>query len=349
MAYTIWAIAESSLTITGASGGNGLDGITQGDGTHLVGATIVWNGGGWEAIAVADDDANFHDNDGGQRVTQTVFGVSYTDRVIEAEYVIILRDPEGNDYTAVGVNVNEPGQSPAYGTIEGLAFIGQRPPIGVSLEVVEAREGPGSSAQGPAPADTYYAPPCFTDGVLIRTAEGARPVETLGPGDLVWTADGGPKPLRLLLSRRVDAGALAADPSLAPILIRAGALGQGRPARDMRVSPQHRILVSDWRSALHWGAEEVLVPARALVDGARVVVDPSAREVVYHHLVFDRHEIVESEGILSESYLPGAQTLGGLTFAERLAAVGVGRPARPGVRRTEGALLAARDGTARRG
>ena len=342
MAYTIWAIAESSLTITGTSGGNGLDGVTQGDGSHLVGATIVWSGGGWEPISVADNDSNFDDNDTSQRVSQTIFGVSYNNRIIEAEYTIVLRDPDGNEYTAVGVNVNEPGQNPSYGTVEGLAFIGARPPAGVPLEVVEAREGPGSQGQPPEPAANYFAPPCFTAGAMIRTGDGARPVETLRPGDPVWTADGGIRPLRLLLSRAIDAAQLAADPSLLPILIRAGALGPGRPARDLRVSPQHRILVSDWRSVLHWGTDEVLVPARALVDGRRVEVDRSARDVVYYHLVFDRHEIVESEGLLSESYLPGAMTLGGLSFPERLAVAGVGLPARPGVGRTEGALLAPR-------
>jgi hypothetical protein len=344
MAYTIWAIAESTLTITGTTGGNGLDGLTQGDGSHLVGATIVWHGGGWEEIAVADNDPNFDDNDTSQRVTQTIFGVAYSDRIIEAEYTIVLRAPDGTEYIAVGVNVNEPGQSPAYGTVEGLAFLGARPPIGVELEVIEAREGPGSQGQPTSPADGFYVPPCFTAGALIRTQDGARPVETLRPGDPVWTADGGIKPLRLLLSRAIDAAQLAADPSLHPILIGAGALGPGRPTRDLRVSPQHRILVTGWRSALHWGTDEVLVPARALVDGRLVKVDPSVRKLVYYHLVFDRHEIVESEGILSESYLPGALTLGGLTFPERVAVAGVGMSARPGIGRTEGALLAPRGG-----
>ena len=353
MAYTIWAVAESSLTITGTTGGNGLDGVTQGDGSHLDGATITWEGGGWDEILVRDNDTRFDDNDGNQVLdgAQSVFGVSYSNgRLIEAEYVIVLRDPDGNTYTAIGVNVNEPGQSPAYGTVEGLAFVNAPPPAGVPLTVISSREGPGSSGQPALPAANVYAPPCFTTGVLIRTAEGVKPVETLVSGDLVWTADGGPKPIRLLLSRRISAADLRADPALRPILIRASAFGPGRPARDLRVSPQHRILVSDWRAPLLWGAEEVLVPARALVDGGKVVVDVEAREVTYFHLVFDAHEIVESEGLLSESYLPGAATLRGLSTAERSAVARRIPPARPGVRGVEGALLArARSETARLG
>jgi hypothetical protein len=340
MAYTIWAVARSALTITGTSGGSGLSGLTQGDGAHLVGATIVWNGGGWQEIAVADNDANFDDNDTGQRVTQSVWGVTYNNRVIEAEYQIILRAPDGTTYTAIGVNVNEPGGGSSFATVEGLAFIGQAPPVGVSLTVVSAREGPGSSGQPATQAPVYYVPPCFTPGVLIRTERGARPVESLAPGDLVWTLDGGPRPLRRLLSRHIGAAELAADPALRPVVIRAGALGPGRPARDLRVSPQHRVLLSGWRSALIAGADEVLVPARALADGVRAAVDWSAGEVTYLHLVFDRHEIVESEGMLSESYLPGPLTLAGLAPEERVTIPDRLPAARPGARGAEARLLA---------
>ena len=344
MAYTIWAVAESSLIITGTSGGNGLDGVTQGDGSHLVGATIIWNGGGWDRIEVRDNDDNFDDNDGNQRLDdnpQTVFGVSYSGRpLIEAEYVLELIGPDGTVYRAIGVNVNEPGQSPAFGTVEGLAFVGPPPPPGVSLTVERAFEGPGASGRPILPAADVYVPPCFTPGVLIRTATGAQAVETLRPGDPVWTADGGPRPLLRLLSSAFGPEELRARPALRPVLIRANAFGPGRPRRDLRVSPQHRLLLRDWRAALNWGAEEVLVPARALVDGRRILVDQLADRVTYLHLVFAAHEIVESEGLLSESYLPGAVTLAGLAPRDLLAVAGIGGPARPGVRVWEGALLA---------
>ncbi len=341
MAYTIWAVARSALTITGTSGGSGLSGITQGDGSHLVGADIVWSGLGWQQITVADNDPNFDDNDTGQIVNQTIFNVNYVNRIIEAEYVIVLQAPDGKTYTAVGVNVNEPGTSPTYATVEGLAFIGARPPADVPLRVISAREGPGSQGQAAVPAANYYVPPCFTPGVLIRTEAGPRPVESLRPGDAVWTVDGGMRPLRQVLCRRFGAGDLAADPALRPVVIRAEALGPGRPSRDLRVSPQHRVLVTGWRSALMAGAEEVLVPARSLIDGVRVTVDETAEEVTYLHLVFDRHEIVESEGLLSESYLPGPLTLAGLAPEERSAVPEGLAAARPGVRGAEGALLLA--------
>jgi hypothetical protein len=157
---------------------------------------------------------------------------------------------------------------------------------------------------------------------------------------MIWTLDHGYQPLRRLLSRRIGAAELAADPALRPVVIRARALGPGRPTRDLRVSPQHRVLVTGWRSALVAGTDEVLVPARALLDGARAAVDWEAEEVTYLHLVFDRHEIVESEGIMSESYLPGPLTLAGLAPEERDAIPASLAPARPGARGMEAALLA---------
>lgn len=338
MAYSIWVVPEASFTI---GGGESLDGVTQGDGTHLLGETITFDGGGWTEVFIADNDDDFDDNDGNQRLdfAQTIFGTSYANNTaVEAEYTLILTDGT-NTYTLIAFNVNEPGHTPAYGTIEGVAFVGDPPPIGVPLTVVDTAEGPGGTGEPPVPNPDIYVPPCFTPGTLIRTACGPRPVEDLRPGDLVWTADAGLHPLRHLLSRTIPPSALAADPALRPVLIRADAFGPGRPARDLRVSPQHRILIADWRAPLHWGAEEVLVPARALVDGARVRIDDVASSVIYLHLVFDRHEIVESEGLLSESYLPGPLTMRGL-FADERAAVGRTLPAvRPGVRGTEAGVL----------
>ena len=150
---------------------------------------------------------------------------------------------------------------------------------------------------------------CFARGTRIETPRGPVAVEDLRPGDLVLTRDRGAQPLRWVGSSRVDGGTLASTPRLRPIRIRAGALGQHAPAQDLLVSPQHRILVRSKIAQRMFGAAEVLVAAKQLVllDGIDVAEDLA--EIEYFHLLFDRHEVVISNGAETESLYTGPQAL----------------------------------------
>lgn len=145
--------------------------------------------------------------------------------------------------------------------------------------------------------------PCFVAGTLIDTPEGMRPVESLRPGDLVLTQDEGPQPIRWAGSRTV-----AALGNFAPIRIAAGSFGA---ERDVLLSPQHRVLVRDVLADLLFGEPEVLVAAKDLLNGRTVTVEEGG-EVTYVHLLFDRHQVIFSEGMPSESFLPGPQVMGSL-------------------------------------
>lgn len=183
---------------------------------------------------------------------------------------------------------------------------------------------------------------CFTDGTLIATPDGPRPVETLRPGDLVTTLDHGPRVLRWI-GRRTVAGRGPA----APVRIAAGTLGNDR---DLVVSQQHRMLVSGWRAQLFAGSDEVLVAARHLVNGDTIRIAPCA-QVTYVHLLFDRHEIVLAEGAPSESFHPGTIALTRLDeqtrdellslFPELVGLGAGGKTARPCVSAWEGRAIAA--------
>lgn len=140
--------------------------------------------------------------------------------------------------------------------------------------------------------------PCFVAGTRILTPSGEVAVEELQPGDLVLTHDDGPQPLRWIGRRRV-----AATGAFAPIRIRAGTFGAHRT---LKVSPQHRILLRDSLAELLFGETEVLVAAKDLVNDRSVTVCEGG-SVAYVHLLFDRHQVVWSEGLASESYLPGPQ------------------------------------------
>lgn len=141
--------------------------------------------------------------------------------------------------------------------------------------------------------------PCFVAGTAIRTPNGEVAVETLLPGDLVMTQDDGPQPLRWIGRRTV-----AAEGSFAPVHIRAGTFGDHR---DLMVSPLHRILIRDSLSELLFGESEVLIAAKDLIND-RSIRYKSGGEVEYVHLLFDRHQVIFSEGLATESFLPGPQT-----------------------------------------
>ncbi|KMW60634.1 iron-regulated protein frpC [Candidatus Rhodobacter oscarellae] len=143
--------------------------------------------------------------------------------------------------------------------------------------------------------------PCFVAGTMILTPEGERPVEALQAGDLVMTQDNGPQVLRWVGGRNDYA-----QYDHAPIRIAAHTFGLHRT---LLVSPQHRILIRDPLSELMFGDGEVLVAAKHLVNG-RTVTRQFGGQVHYVHLLFDEHQVVFSEGLPSESFLPGPQTTG---------------------------------------
>ena len=144
-----------------------------------------------------------------------------------------------------------------------------------------------------------------------------RFAETLQPGDLVETRDHGFQPLRWIGKRHLTPRELRARPALQPIRIAAGALFGSGPDRPLTVSPQHRVLVSGVRAELYFGEDEVLVPAKHLLGLPGVSRDCPEAGVTYVHLLFDRHELVVSNGAWTESFQPAEKTVSALDAATR--------------------------------
>lgn len=140
--------------------------------------------------------------------------------------------------------------------------------------------------------------PCFVVGTRILTPDGEVAIETLQPGDMVITRDRGAQPIRWIGQRRVPA-----EGSFAPIHIAENALGRHRA---LRLSPLHRVLIRDARAELYFGETEVLVAARDLVND-HTIRPVEGGMVDYVHMLFDQHEVVYSEGLETESFLPGPQ------------------------------------------
>ncbi|MGC1505069.1 MAG: Hint domain-containing protein [Sulfitobacter sp.] len=149
---------------------------------------------------------------------------------------------------------------------------------------------------------------CFAQGTSISTETGPVQVQKLEIGDMVETRDGGFQPIAWIGQTTV-----AATGDFAPIVITKGALGNDR---DLVVSPQHAILLTDWRAELLFGQVEVLVRAVDLL-GHDGVYRRTGGSVTYYHILFDAHHLVRSEAIWSESLYPGDMTLQSVNAAAR--------------------------------
>ena len=136
---------------------------------------------------------------------------------------------------------------------------------------------------------------CFGPGTLIETPDGQVAVETIRPGDAVVTVEGGrrvPRAVTWVGRRRLDLTRHPKPDTVAPVRVRAGALGENLPRRDLLLSPDH---------ALH--VDGVLIPAKRLTNGMTIVREQSLSSITYYHVELERHTLLLAEGVETESYL----------------------------------------------
>ncbi|APX89264.1 hemolysin-type calcium-binding protein [Brevirhabdus pacifica] len=150
---------------------------------------------------------------------------------------------------------------------------------------------------------------CFTESTRIDTPDGPRLVQELEAGDWVRTKDNGAQQIVWRGHRRMSGARLYAMPELRPVRIAAGALGDRRPDGDLLVSPQHRVMVRGPLARALFNEPEVLVAAEHLLNDRSVTVEYNLSETVYHHLMFDRHQVLWANGVECESFHPANTTL----------------------------------------
>ncbi len=177
-----------------------------------------------------------------------------------------------------------------------------------------AAEGNGSGFRSAdQDAANSYRYICFGAGTMIATDRGLQDVAGLGIGSRLLTLDHGFQPL-VWIGRKTVPGI---GPN-APVVCAAGSLGNRQP---LMLSPQHRLLWASARTDLMYGAPQVLVPAKALINGDTIRSAPRPM-VTYVHLMLERHEILNAaDGAACESLLAGdmAQQVVGAPFTRGVA------------------------------
>ena len=152
---------------------------------------------------------------------------------------------------------------------------------------------------------------CFLAGTRIATPDGEKPVESLRAGDLVLNPAGKPAAIRWLGISTV--ATRFADPRRSmPIRIKAGALGDELPRRDLLVSPAH---------ALYFAG--ILIQAGAMVNGVSIVREPAMPErFCYYHVEMETHQLILAEGAATETFVDNAGRMNFDNWAEHEALYG---------------------------
>jgi Hint domain len=328
----VWGVAQyyfeiytfgSTLGVDNDAYGTGSDGFVVSGGANNA-QNNAWGSmqnGGWSVgpssgaefyltnsatkigIWVSDDDAFLQDGAGDTGAAQvlvypvTINGVTFpAGSRVELEYAVDTdAGGDGADYYIVrlgGNGLTEEQGDTGYnvGILETTSDSLQK----MTVYHVD------TSIDGPSLA--YLSALCFVNGTGIATPAGPVSVEDLRPGDKVSTLDHGAQEVRWIGRRTVSLSDQLVNPDLCPIRFEAGAVGNDRP---LLVSPQHRMLIRDWRAQLWYGEDEILVAAKALVNGETIRQVTMPQGFTYYHLLFDHHEILLADGAWSESFHPG--------------------------------------------
>jgi len=171
------------------------------------------------------------------------------------------------------------------------ANLGADPTLNVTTTTEGAATVDAANAGNGEVVITYEGLPCYRRGSRILTERGSIAVEDLRIGDRVVTASGGLRPVVWLGHRAIDCRRYRNARTVWPVRVAANAFAEGRPARDLWLSPGHSVAIDD-----------VLMQIRALVNG-RSVAQIETAEVEYWHVELDAHDILLAEGLPAESYL----------------------------------------------
>jgi hypothetical protein len=138
-------------------------------------------------------------------------------------------------------------------------------------------------------------PVCYMEGTRIQAEHGEVAIESLRPNDRVVVRRDGVdvlEPVTWIGRTSIDLSRHARPEQAAPVRIKAGALAENVPARDLVVSPEHCMIVTGR-----------CVPAKLLLNSGSITREFPPAPFHYYHLELARHGILIAEGAEAESYL----------------------------------------------
>lgn len=132
---------------------------------------------------------------------------------------------------------------------------------------------------------------CFLSGTLITTKDGLKKVEDIQIGDYVQALEGDSFTARRVININ-KAIILVRHNDYYPVCIKKHAFADNVPSQDLYVTSEHCLYIDGF-----------FVPARMLVNNNSIIWDKSRDSYSIYHIETDNHSIIESNGLLSESYL----------------------------------------------
>ncbi|MBO9434318.1 Hint domain-containing protein [Ruegeria sp. R13_0] len=300
---SFFAIDSENLVVT-SSPSTGIEGTPIRNNSDTPDGTIFqYSAGGGTTITVDDTSGNpdvFEDDQAfGHSITDGG-GIVANGTPVESESFIDIRQLDESDQpTGPVIRLYVFSQNFTTSDVWGFAA-SERLIDGASYVKVS-----GSNAGSSLYSD-YVA--CFADGTLIETADGLVPVQQIHVGQKVWTRDNGLQPVLWVGSTSVPATG-----RFAPVVFAPNALGN---SRELVVSQQHRMMIDTSVAELLFGVPRALVAAKFLC-GMEGVSIREGGHISYWHIMFDQHQIVRSEGVLSESFFVSPTSIGALDRPQR--------------------------------
>lgn len=306
---SFFAQDSSSLVVASSSSGAIIGNPIINNSDTPNGTVFAYSGGTGTTVTLDDrlrngdslaDLSKFNDDKSVQHIVQDGGGIVANGQRVESESHIRVRELDGNgNPTGPEITIFVFSQGGQTSNVWGFA-------TDAPLKAGKSYVKTGGQNNGTSKYADYIT--CFGAGTLIETSAGQVAVETLRAGDLVWTLDAGLQPLRWISSAQVRGTG-----PFAPVVFAPGAIGNGR---ELVLSQQHRVHLTLPIAEMLFGQAEVLVAAKHLCGLPGVAVRETAA-IRYFHFMFDRHRIVKSAGVLTESFFLASDAVAQLGSVQR--------------------------------